>query len=104
MKKFHLALSVKDIDASVAEYSKRLGCKPQLIVPKTYALWRTETLNVSIRVVDQDAGMLRHLGWEDSEAKEFTSATDCNGILWENFNAQNQQDEIERAWPGARKS
>lgn len=45
-------------------------------------------------------GELRHLGWEDPDAVEFTTSTDVNGIVWENFTAQHQAEEIEEAWPG----
>lgn len=67
-----------------------------------YALWRTESLNLSIR---QDpsgkSGQLRHLGFEDPTAGSFTKTTDVNGIVWENFNAQQQADEINAIWPDA---
>lgn len=72
-----------------------------LVVPGEYALWRTETLNFSVR---QDStcppGTLRHLGWEDDDAPTFTAATDCNGLLWEQFAAHHQAAEIHEIWPG----
>ena len=95
MKKLHLAISTNDIKASITDYSERLGSPPCSVVTGEYALWRTEILNLSIR---QDpscsSGGLRHLGWEDTNANEFTRDTDVNGIVWEHFNAQNQADEI----------
>jgi hypothetical protein len=102
MKKLHLALSTDDIAASVVDYSTRLGCAPALVIEGAYALWRTETLNLSIR---QGAGVapgqLRHLGWEDDDAEGFSSEVDVNGITWEHFAAHHQAAEIAAAWPEA---
>lgn len=103
MKRFHIAISTSNIDESVKDYTRRLGFEPVVIVENEYALWRTETLNVSVR---QDpstpSGALRHLGWEDPEATEFSSNTDCNGILWERFAEKHQNDEILEIWPQVR--
>lgn len=100
MKKLHLALAVADIDQSVCDYTIRFGQAPDLVIPDAYALWRTAHLNVSIRKVgSQDAGQLRHLGWESGEAETFTTETDCNGILWEYFSAEFQAQEIKELWP-----
>lgn len=100
-KRFHLALATRDVAACVSDYSARFGCAPAVVVPGEYALWRTATLNVSVR---QDsscaAGELRHLGWEDPTAEAFTSDTDVNGVVWERFDGALQAAEIERAWPG----
>ena len=100
MKKIHIAISTMNISATVKDYSQRLNCQPSVIVANEYALWRTKCLNLSVR---QDPGCkpgeLRHLGWEDSSANEFTSVTDVNGILWENFSAQQQANEIKAIWP-----
>ena len=100
--KFHVALSVADIEASVGEYSKRLKCAPQIVVPGEYALWRTETLNFSIRkAAESEAGKLRHVGWEDPGASAFEVQSDINGVLWERFSANQQRDEILSIWPTA---
>lgn len=103
MKRFHIAISTSNIDESVKDYTRRLGTEPVSVIAGEYALWRTETLNVSIR---QDpttpSGALRHLGWEDPEATGFSSDTDCNGILWERFAARHQNDEILEIWPNAK--
>jgi hypothetical protein len=101
-KKLHLALSSHDIQASIRDYSQRLGCKPQVIVKDEYALWRTSSLNLSVRQdITTPAGQLRHLGFEDAQALEFSQDTDCNGILWERFSAKQQRDEITELWPDA---
>ena len=61
-EKFHLAIGVADIAASVEDYSERLQAQPALIVPGEYALWRTAHLNFSVRKVAADqVGQLRHL-------------------------------------------
>lgn len=101
MKKLHLALSSSDIAASVVDYSARLACRPALVIEGVYALWRTETLNLSIRhAPGMPPGQLRHLGWEDDEAQSFTAEVDVNGITWEHFAARHQAEEIQAAWPG----
>ena len=99
MKKFHIALSVADIQKSVEDYSRRLGMSPELVIENEYALWRTETLNFSIRRTGEGIGALRHIGWEDPAALSFTSDTDVNGVLWENFAEPHQKAEIENFWP-----
>ncbi|NJK62790.1 MAG: hypothetical protein HC921_08990 [Synechococcaceae cyanobacterium SM2_3_1] len=102
-QRFHLAIGVADIPTSVADYSRRLACPPVLVIDGEYALWRTPTLNFSIRkTAIETAGMVRHLGWEDDAATEFLSETDVNGILWERFSAEHQADEIRTLWPRTR--
>lgn len=96
-KKFHISLEVNDIRKSILDYSNRLGQQPDLAIKDQYALWRTDSLNFSIRK-GNEAGRLRHLGFEDSEATLFSSETDSNGILWEHFNAEQQAEEIENIW------
>ena len=102
MKKFHIAISTDKIDESIRDYSERLGAAPCSFIPDEYALWRTDSLNLSIR---QDAtckpGQLRHRGWEDDTAAEFSDEIDINGITWERFSAQQQADEINNLWPEA---
>ncbi len=101
MKKLHLALGVSNVESSVEDYSSRLEKEPDVVVPGQYALWRTQHLNMSIRKIsDEAAGQLRHLGWENPEATEFTKEYDSNQILWEEFSAAQQAQEIEEAWPG----
>lgn len=103
MKKLHIAISTNKLDESVEDYSVRLEAEPCSFVKNEYALWRTASLNVSIR---QDpnciSGELRHLGWEDDAALNFSEEKDVNGITWERFNAQQQADEINELWPEAR--
>jgi hypothetical protein len=98
-RRLHLALGVTDIAASVRDYSQRLGAAPQLVVDGEYALWRTQCLNVSIRRADVSG--LRHLGWEDESAQDFTREPDVNGIVWERFSARQQTQEIRNLWPQA---
>jgi len=101
MKRIHIALSTNNIEKTVEDYSQRLGLNPCTVVSGEYALWRTDILNLSIRQDPKaQSGELRHLGWEDSEATEFSTDTDVNGILWESFNAKQQAIEINETWPG----
>lgn len=101
MKKLHLAIATRNIEATVDDYSQRFGCKPCVVIAEQYALWRTESLNLSVRY---DAlcqpGELRHMGWEDAEAAAFSTDIDVNGVTWEAFTAQQQAEEIEEFWPG----
>ncbi len=98
-QRFHIALSVENVDASIADYSHRLGEPPCQSITGEYALWRTETLNLSIRKSTEPPGTLRHLGWEDPTASTFSEDQDCNGITWEHFSADQQQQEIDHLWP-----
>ena len=101
MKKFHVALGVNNVEASVAEYNQRFDREADLVIPGEYALWRTPSLNISIRKISEgQPGELRHLGWEDPEATEVEVETDCNNIMWEKFTAEQQAIEIENLWPG----
>lgn len=99
MRTLHLALAVADIEQSIADYSARLGAFPVAVVAGEYALWRTGQLNLSIRKTSEAFGSMRHLGWEDTTAKEFSNETDCNGITWESFSASQQAKEINEIWP-----
>ncbi len=102
MRKLHIAISTDKIDETIEDYSMRLGARPCSSVHGEYALWRTESLNVSVRRDSACApGSLRHLGWEDPEATEFTQESDVNGIVWERFAARHQADEINELWPEA---
>ena len=102
MKKFHIAISTDKIADTIADYSIRLGRPPCSQVDGEYALWRTETLNFSIRHDEHCAsGELRHLGWEQDDAEQFSVETDVNGIKWERFSADQQADEINQFWPQA---
>ena len=99
MKKFHIAIGVFNIEQSIVDYSARLGQQPQIVIDEEYALWRTDILNFSIRKIKENNGIIRHLGWEDSTAEKFSSETDINGIIWENFNEDEQIKEIVSTWP-----
>ncbi len=105
LNKIHIAISTDKIAQTVEDYSKRLGVEPCSYIPNEYALWRTETVNMSVR---QDAsckvGELRHLGWEDDTVTEFSQDKDVNGVVWERFNSQLQADEINDIWPEAKYS
>lgn len=102
MKKLHLAISTNNIKETIKDYTERLSAEPCSCIADEYALWRTESLNISIRQDSEcPSGSLRHLGWEDSSVDEFTQDIDVNGIVWESFNAQNQADEINALWPEA---
>ena len=56
LKRFHLALGVADVEASSGDYSQRLGCRPDLLIPGEYALWRTDAVNLSIWKVGHEEG------------------------------------------------
>jgi len=38
MKRVDLAISTRDLEASLVDYSQRLGCEPAAVVPGEYAL------------------------------------------------------------------
>ena len=99
MDKIHIALAVKDLEKSISEYKQRLGCKPVAIAKGRYALWRTDILNLSITQDAENAGMLRHLGFESSEAARMVSDYDTDGFKWEYFTAEQQRLEIIKHYP-----
>ena len=102
MKKIHIAIATNDIEASIADYSNRFGVAPCSFVANEYALWRTDAINFSIRMdTDCAPGELRHLGWEDDSAPQFSEERDVNGITWERFSAEQQANEINELWPQA---
>jgi catechol 2,3-dioxygenase-like lactoylglutathione lyase family enzyme len=94
MKRFHIALAVDDLEASIADYDRRLGQPPSVVVPGQYAMWRTELLNFSINQQPGRGGQLRHIGFEDDEAEGFASEADVNGLQWEHFSAAEQDERI----------
>jgi len=98
--KIHFSIASQDITASITDYSKRFGQAPDVVVDNEYALWKTSIMNFSVRYDSAlQVGELRHLGWEDADATEFSKETDVNGIIWERFNEQQQNDEIKAVWP-----
>lgn len=98
--KIHIALSIDNLEEIVKDYSQRLGCEPEVLIENEYALWRTNTVNLSVRVDPSvTPGSLRHLGFEDEDAAEFTSSQDPAGITWERFRAEDQRAEINSIWP-----
>jgi GrpB-like predicted nucleotidyltransferase (UPF0157 family) len=101
-RRLHVALAVRDLGASVRDYTDRLGEPPCCMVEGAYALWRTDHVNLSISVTPTVAGPLRHLGFEDSEATTMSVKTDVNGIEWEHFTEGQQRSEILEHWPHAR--
>ncbi|SDH87791.1 hypothetical protein [Paraburkholderia phenazinium] len=94
MKRFHIALAVADLTASIADYSERLGQPPSAVVPGLYAMWRTDLLNFSINETPEKAGQLRHVGFEDDSAQGYSSSVDVNGLEWELFPVQEQHRRI----------
>ncbi len=94
MRRFHIALAVADLTATVRDYSSRLGVEPTAVVSGKYAMWRTAELNFSINQIAERAGQLRHLGFEDTAAGGFSSDHDVNGIEWELFSPKAQDEKI----------
>jgi len=102
MKRFQLAISNHDLDASVAESSRRLDCSPEIVVPDEYALWCCGALNLSVCVdLATSSRTLRHLGWEYPEAPALSRDTNINVIVWEALSAAQQASEIQQQWTGA---
>lgn len=101
MKRLHVALAVKQLEPAIVEYTKRLGAKPVSVVDSTYALWRTDQVNLSISVKPEEAGTLRHLGFEDPTSTEMSVEYDGDGFMWERFTAEQQREEIFTHYPDA---
>lgn len=76
------------------------GPLSRFYIPGPYAPWRASHLNVSARKMgSEEAGELRHLGWEQDDAEVFSSETGANGLLWERFTARHQAEDMIDAWP-----
>jgi hypothetical protein len=101
MRRIHVALAIENYAAAIQEYTTRLGRPPCCTVQGTYALWRTDQVNLSISVKPAGVDKLRHLGFEDSEVGGFSEETDSQGIVWERFSSEDQNAEILRRWPHA---
>ena len=101
MKRMHIAISVENIEKSIVDYNNRLGEVPCVVVSGEYALWRTATINLSIRKDLKNPGKLRHLGIEEEATPKFSETKDVNGIVWESFTEKQQDDEILYYWPHA---
>ena len=101
MRRLHIALAVRDLRASIADYTRRLGVEPCCVVEGAYALWRTGQVNLSITADPAAAGSLRHLGFEDPEAPAMGVDSDPDGIVWERFTERQQRQEILARWPRA---
>jgi len=101
MKRFHIALAVASLETSIADYTQRLGQEPTAVVPGAYAMWRTDLLNFSINENPTQAGLLRHIGFEDDTAAGFAKTRDVNGIEWEQFSPAEQDRRIEETYGNA---
>lgn len=98
MRRFHVALAVDDLRSTIADYSARLGAEPVAVVEGTYALWRTDEVNLSVHEEPAAAGRLRHVGFEDDDAAARTEERDVNGLLWESFSPTWQDEGIVRVY------
>ena len=54
-----MTLYLAAVESSADDYSQRLGCRPDLLIPGKYALWRTDAVNLSIRKVGHEEGGVR---------------------------------------------
>jgi hypothetical protein len=97
MRRLHIALAVDDLDATIHDYSQRLGADPVVVVGK-YALWRTPEVNLSVNCDVAAGDRLRHLGFEDDAVNTKSESTDVNGLLWESFSPRWQDEGIMRVY------
>jgi catechol 2,3-dioxygenase-like lactoylglutathione lyase family enzyme len=98
MKRFHIAIAVRDLAESIADYSARFQQEPAAVVAGKYAMWRTDLLNFSINQMPEKAGQLRHVGFEDDAVTGYSSTIDANGIEWESFSQKEQDERIVAAY------
>jgi len=100
-RRIHIALAVARLDAAIPEFTARLGVEPSVVAKGAYALFVTPEVNLSLSELPEQAGQLRHLGFEEPKAAGFGVETDSSGFVWETFSAAQQADEIMERWPGA---
>ena len=98
MKRFHIAIAVRDLEESITDYNARFNQQPAAVVPGKYAMWRTDLLNFSINQMPEKTGQLRHVGFEDDAVTGYSSTIDANGIEWESFSQQEQDQRIVAAY------
>jgi catechol 2,3-dioxygenase-like lactoylglutathione lyase family enzyme len=98
VRRLHVALAVDDLEATIRDYSVKLGADPIVVVAGAYALWRTAEVNLSVNCDPSLTERLRHLGFEDDATASKSIATDVNGLVWESFSAAQQDEEIVRAY------
>jgi catechol 2,3-dioxygenase-like lactoylglutathione lyase family enzyme len=98
MRRLHLALAVDDLDATIHDYSERLGAEPVAVLVGKYALWRTPEVNLSVNCDVAAGERLRHLGFEDEALSTKSESTDVNGLLWESFSPHWQDEGIIRVY------
>lgn len=98
MRRIHVALAVDSLEATVADYTVRLGAEPVAVVPGKYALWRTAEVNLSVNADTPTEQRLRHLGFEDDAATERAEDCDVNGITWESFSPSWQDEGLVRVY------
>ena len=101
MKRIHIAITISDLTDSIIEYSTKFGTDPICTVKDTWALWLTPELNFSIEVKPEQAGEIKHIGFEDPSAESMIREKDINGLEWENFTIEQQKELIFKIWPHA---
>lgn len=101
VKRVHIAIGTSDVEATIQDYTRRVGAAPCVVVPGEYAMWRTDILNLAIRKVTGAAGTVRHIGFEEDGVEGFVETKDVNGITWECFSPQEQDRMILDLWPDA---
>lgn len=77
MKRFHVHVGVKDLDASIAFYSGLFGTAPSLTKPD-YAKWMLDDPRINF-AVSQQCGVepgVRHLGFQVESTEELTEVYD----------------------------
>lgn len=94
MRRIHVALAVDDLEATITDYTTRLGAPPVAVVTGKYALWRTADVNLSVNADISTTTRLRHLGFEDDDVATKSETTDVNGITWESFSSTWQDKGI----------
>lgn len=98
MRRIHVALAVDSLEATVADYTARLGAEPVAVVPGKYALWRTPEVNLSVNADTSPEQRLRHIGFEDDTVMAKQEDHDVNGIMWETFSPTWQDEGIVRVY------
>ena len=71
------------MEASAEDHSQRLGCRPDLLIPGKYALWRTDAVNLSIREMGhEESGLARGMSRAMWSGVAVLSSSDyLDGIL-----------------------
>ena len=102
MKRFHLNLSVKDLQESIAFYTALFGSAPAVLKPD-YAKWMLEDprINFAISTRGESLG-IEHVGIQAEDEQElrevYNRLKQARGTIWEEGKTSCCYPKSEKSW------